>query len=78
MLLRPLDGLEVDALLNHLPQRAHVPQTLHVLLAQVNSEIYLLLRREAAQPKPDGRVRQVLAHADGAQHCNVRWRNQSA
>jgi hypothetical protein len=46
--LRPLDALEIDALLHHLPQRRHLSQSADVLLQQLDSEVDLVLRSEAA------------------------------
>jgi len=46
--LGPLDGLEVDALLHHLPQRTHVAQPAHVFLQQIRCQINLFFRRETA------------------------------
>ncbi|KAJ8550279.1 hypothetical protein ON010_g10790 [Phytophthora cinnamomi] len=66
--LAPLDRVGVDALLHHFPQGAHLAQTRDVLDAQLHGVVDLGLRRETADAEADGRVRQVLAHADGAQH----------
>ena len=61
--LAPLDGLEVDTLLDHLPQRRHLPQLLHVLRGQLDRLVHLLNRREPTQSVPDARVRHLLVHA---------------
>ena len=39
--LCPLDRLEVDALLHHLPERRHLSQTTHMLLQQTDCHINL-------------------------------------
>ena len=50
--LAPLDGLDVDALLDHLPERAHLAQLLHVRDRQHHRAVHLGLRREPPKPKP--------------------------
>lgn len=45
--LRPLDALDVDALLHHLPQRAHGPEAVDVERERFHREVDLLLRRES-------------------------------
>lgn len=60
MLLRPLNGAQVHTLLHHLPQRAHLTQTRHVLDAQVRGKVNLGLRGEPTQAKPNRSMRQVL------------------
>ncbi|ETN04040.1 hypothetical protein PPTG_23687 [Phytophthora nicotianae INRA-310] len=66
--LAPLDRVGVNAFLHHFPQRTHLTQTRDVLDTQVHGIVDLLLRREATNAEADGRVRQVLAHANGTQH----------
>ena len=41
-MLRPLDALDVDALLHHLPQRAHLPQLLDVRDGALDGNVDLL------------------------------------
>jgi hypothetical protein len=50
--LRPLDGLEVDALLHHLPQRAHLAQLGHMRHRLLNSTLHLSIGGETAQAIP--------------------------
>mmetsp|Transcript_11703 Transcript_11703/g.37170 ORF Transcript_11703/g.37170 Transcript_11703/m.37170 type:complete len:405 (-) Transcript_11703:257-1471(-) len=68
LVLRPLDGLDVDTLLDHLPQRAHFAQLLHVLHGEVHRAVHLVVRGKAADPKADRGVRELLFHAEGTQH----------
>ena len=46
LMLCPLDGLDVDAVLEHLPQRRHLPQPLHLPHRPRDRVVHLLLRRE--------------------------------
>jgi hypothetical protein len=41
LVLAPLDGLEVDALLDHLPQGAHLAQLGHVVHRQLHRAVHL-------------------------------------
>ena len=49
--LRPLDGLDVDAVLEHLPERRHLPQPPHLPHRPGHSVVDLLLRREPTDPE---------------------------
>ena len=51
-ILGPLNLLEVDPLLNHLPERAHIPEPLDVPLKKVEDEIDLLLGGELPDQQP--------------------------
>mmetsp|Transcript_22438 Transcript_22438/g.47403 ORF Transcript_22438/g.47403 Transcript_22438/m.47403 type:complete len:465 (-) Transcript_22438:1744-3138(-) len=68
--LRPLDLLEVDALLDHLPQRTHFSQSYDVLSQEFQNEIDLLLGREPSDPEPQARVGELVVDAQRAE--NVR------
>eukprot|EP00191_Tetraselmis_sp_GSL018_P001362 CAMPEP_0177596546 /NCGR_PEP_ID=MMETSP0419_2-20121207/11152_1 /TAXON_ID=582737 /ORGANISM="Tetraselmis sp., Strain GSL018" /LENGTH=381 /DNA_ID=CAMNT_0019088489 /DNA_START=305 /DNA_END=1451 /DNA_ORIENTATION=- len=66
--LRPLDALQVDALLHHLPQRAHLPQLVHVGDRRLDGSVDLLLGAEPPKAVADGRVRHLLVHSEGAEN----------
>ena len=70
-MLTPLDGLNVNALLNHLPQWTHLSEPLGVRDASLSCEVNLLFRREPPDAEPDGRVSQILVSADSAE--NIGW-----
>lgn len=53
LMLGPLDTLEVDAILHHLPERTHFSKSLHMVDALLHGVVHLLLCREAADAKPD-------------------------
>mmetsp|Transcript_4183 Transcript_4183/g.10665 ORF Transcript_4183/g.10665 Transcript_4183/m.10665 type:complete len:345 (+) Transcript_4183:193-1227(+) len=74
----PLDLLEVDALEVHLPQGRHLPQPRHVADSQLRGVVDLGLGREPPDPEPDGRVRQVLVDAEGAQYIRGLERRRGA
>lgn len=65
-MLRPLDRLEVDAFLDHLPEWAHFAQFLDLLDALARRVDHFFLGREAAQAEAYRRVRQVLVSSDGS------------
>lgn len=56
LVLGPLDALKVNAILHHLPERAHFSKTLHVVNALLHRVVHLLLCSETANAKPDRRV----------------------
>lgn len=56
LVLGPLDALEVNAILYHLPERTHFSKTLHMVNAFLCSVVYFLLCSETANAKPDRRV----------------------
>ena len=49
----PLDAVQVDALLDHLPQRAHVQEVLDVLSDLLDRVIDFFIGGEPAQTKAD-------------------------
>ena len=67
-MLGPLDRLDVDALLHHLPQRAHLAQAVDVMGARVDGVVHFFLGAEPTDAEADGGVRHVLLHAERAQH----------
>eukprot|EP00322_Chrysochromulina_rotalis_P023554 CAMPEP_0115840386 /NCGR_PEP_ID=MMETSP0287-20121206/6743_1 /TAXON_ID=412157 /ORGANISM="Chrysochromulina rotalis, Strain UIO044" /LENGTH=366 /DNA_ID=CAMNT_0003293993 /DNA_START=134 /DNA_END=1235 /DNA_ORIENTATION=+ len=63
----PRDGAEVDALLDHLPERRHLAQPLDVLHAHLHRIVDLGVSRESADAEADRRVRHVLLDSEGAE-----------
>ena len=55
-MLCPLDGLDVDAVLEHLPERAHLPQPPHLPHRPGHRVVHLLLRRETTDAKSENTV----------------------
>lgn len=49
--LSPVDGININTLLHHLPERAHVTQPLHGRDYFSDDKIYLRLRRETTNTK---------------------------
>mmetsp|Transcript_6707 Transcript_6707/g.14649 ORF Transcript_6707/g.14649 Transcript_6707/m.14649 type:complete len:368 (-) Transcript_6707:290-1393(-) len=66
-MLRPVDRLDVDPLLHHLPQRAHLAKPVHVLDAHLDGVVHLRLGREAADAEADRGVRHLLVDAERAE-----------
>src|SRR5688572_13076001 len=64
----PLDALEVDAFLVHLPERREVAQLRNLVDDQLDHVVHLLLGVEATEAEADRGVGQLLADAEGAQH----------
>src|ERR1700733_1682296 len=62
----PLDALQIDAFLMHLPKRRQLAQPLDLAHDEVGHVVDLFLRIEATQAEPDARVRQLVAHAERA------------
>lgn len=56
LVLGPLDALEINAILHHLPERAHFSKTLHMVNALLHCVVHFLLCSETANAKPDRRV----------------------
>lgn len=56
LVLGPLDALEVNAILHHLPERAHFSKTLHMMNALFHCVVHFLLSSETANAKPDRRM----------------------
>jgi hypothetical protein len=63
LVLGPLNLLEVDTLLNHFPQGAHLPQTVDMPRDELYGAVYFCLGGEAPNAKPDGRMSDVLLEA---------------
>lgn len=53
LMLGPLDALEVNAVLHHLPERTHFSKTFHMVDALLHGVVHLLLCSEAADAEPD-------------------------
>jgi len=53
LVLGPLDRLDVDPVLDHLPQRRHLTQTTHLFNCSLDSVINFLLCCEATNTKSD-------------------------
>jgi len=66
--LAPLNALDVNALLHHLPQRAHLAQLLNMLHCQGDRAVHLSLGGKPAQAKADGGMRHILFHTQRPQH----------
>lgn len=67
-MLSPLNRLEVDAFLNHLPQWTHLAQTVRLFDAFLRGVINLGLGSEATQTESNRRMGEVFFGADRAQH----------
>lgn len=65
-MLSPFDGLQIDTLLNHLPQRTQLPQKLDFALHRLNHEIDFRFCRESTDSKPYRGVCHVVICAKGA------------
>lgn len=65
--LRPVDGVDVDTLLHHLPQRAHLTKPVDGADNVLDDEVDLGLGGEAAQTEAQRRVRHVLGGTERAQ-----------
>lgn len=62
-MLGPLDGFEVDAVLDHVPQGGHLAELFDARHRLLDRHVHLLLRREAAEAVPDAGVRHLLVDA---------------
>lgn len=51
--LSPLDGLQINSVLNHFPQRTHLPQPLDMMDNSVGSVVDLRFGRKPTNSKPD-------------------------
>ena len=67
-ILSPLNLLQINPLLNHLPKRTHLSQSLHMFLQQIQNEIDLLLGRKPTNPKPQTTVRKLIVHTERAEY----------
>ena len=65
--LRPVDGVNIDTLLHHLPQRAHLTEPVDGTDNVLDDEVDLGLGGEAAKTEAKGRVRHVLSGTERAQ-----------
>ena len=65
--LRPVDGVDVDALLHHLPQRAHLAEPVDGADDVLDDEVDLGLSGEAAETETKGRMCHILGGTERAQ-----------
>lgn len=63
-MLRPLNRIDINPLLHHLPQRAQLPQKRHPLLNSIQHIINLLIRREPSNTKSNTAVGALVAVAE--------------
>lgn len=70
-MLRPFNCLQIDALLDKLPQRTQLAQEVHALLDCIEHVLDLGLGGKSANPEPNAAVRVLVAVAQRAQH--VTW-----
>jgi len=64
---RPLHRIEVDAVLEHFPQRRQFAQLADLVAQQVYGVVDLFLGGEAPDGKADGAVRKLVRASQGAQ-----------
>jgi hypothetical protein len=62
-MLGPINSLDIDSLLVHLPKRAQIPQSRNDIYDFTRDEIHLSLSGESANPKSDRRVSHVFFSA---------------
>uniref|UniRef100_A0A7C8Z070 Uncharacterized protein n=1 Tax=Opuntia streptacantha TaxID=393608 RepID=A0A7C8Z070_OPUST len=67
-MLCPLDAFEINPLLIHFIQRAHIPQLFNLVHCQFNRPINLLLCSEPPNPKPNRGVSHFLIHSKSPEH----------
>eukprot|EP00983_Pelagomonas_calceolata_P089608 1157328-Pelagomonas_calceolata.AAC.17 len=60
LVLRPLDGLDVNALLHHLPQWAHLAQLVDVVHGELDGTVHFLDSGEAAHAVPAARRHHMM------------------
>ena len=65
--LRPVDGVDVNSLLHHLPQRAHLAEPVDGADDVLDDEVDLSLGGEAAETEAKGGVGHVLSGTERAQ-----------
>ena len=65
--LRPVDGIDIDTLLHHLPQRAHLTKPVDGTDDVFDDEVDLGLGGEAPQTEAKGGVCHVLSGTERAQ-----------
>ena len=71
MVLRPLDCLQINPLLHHLPQRRHIPQLIDVFDDCLDCIVHFLICGKAANPKANGSVGKLFIDTQRAE--DVRW-----
>ena len=67
----PLDGVDIDAFVDHIPQGTEIPQPVYLLGKQCDHEVNLLFSCESAKAKSDGGVRHIFLYTDSSE--NVGW-----
>mmetsp|Transcript_24568 Transcript_24568/g.44306 ORF Transcript_24568/g.44306 Transcript_24568/m.44306 type:complete len:241 (-) Transcript_24568:117-839(-) len=67
-ILTPLNRLQINSLLHHLPQRTHLPQPMHMLIQQIQQKVHLGLRRKPPNTKPQTPVSQLVIHTQSPKH----------
>lgn len=72
--LRPLNALDVNPLLHHLPEWAHLPQLVHMIHSHSDGTVHFLLCGEA--PQPISAAQAALKH-NGFIICDRRQREPS-
>ncbi|KAI3476181.1 hypothetical protein L1887_62293 [Cichorium endivia] len=75
---RPRDGLQVDALLDHLPERTHVAELVDDADDLVCDIVDLLLGGESADPETQRRVCVLVVEAERTQHVRRLERGRGA
>ncbi|KAF5292743.1 hypothetical protein FQR65_LT20226 [Abscondita terminalis] len=68
LVCRPLNSAEVDAVFEHLPQRAELAQLDHIGADGADRVVDFFLGRETADGHAQAAVREFVAAAQGAQH----------
>ena len=64
---RPFNLANIDTLLHHLPQRAHLSQPVDDAHNALNNEVDLGFGRESSDTESKGRVGHVFCSAEGAE-----------
>lgn len=52
-MLTPLNGIQINAILHHFPQRAQVAQVLDLTTHSVNDKVNLLVSSESTDTEPN-------------------------
>ena len=68
LVCRPLDGIQVHAVLVHFPEGRKLPELRHLALDEVGSIVDLLLGRETPERDADRAVRELVGPAERPQH----------
>lgn len=66
-MLAPLDGVQVDTLLDQLPERTQLAKERHALLHGLENILDLEVRGESPNAEPNARVRALVTVAQGPQ-----------